>query len=422
MEKKIEKNELDIVVTVTVNGDEWKKAQNKEFNKRASKVVIKGFRPGKAPAHLIKASINQGDVINDAIFTVVNKAYQEALDENKFYVFTQPKLNVTKVNADELEATVSFCLPPEITLGEYKKLGIAKEEAVVTDDDVNAYLENLRKEHAVMQVKEDAAALGDSVVIDFKGYITDEAFEGGEAKGYELELGSNMFIPGFEDQLVGIKAGEARTVNVKFPENYVEELKGKDARFEVTCSDVKVKILPELNDEFAEELELTEVTTLDQLKEYGKKQLLSQKEQQVANKQIEDIVNKAVDNASVKLPTAIVEEEAAAMLAQMKKQIEDAGLKYEDYIAINKLDEATLQAQRLDEARKNLKSMLVVEKIIALEKLEVTPEMVDAKYAELASQYGMKVEDVKKALEPNKAQFEKQIRNSLFTEFMLANN
>ena len=422
MEKKIEKNELDIVVTVTVNGDEWKKAQNKEFNKRASKVVIKGFRPGKAPAHLIKASINQGDVINDAIFTVVNKAYQEALDENKFYVFTQPKLNVTKVNADELEATVSFCLPPEITLGEYKKLGIAKEEAVVTDDDVNAYLENLRKEHAVMQVKEDAAALGDSVVIDFKGYINDEAFEGGEAKGYELELGSNMFIPGFEDQLVGIKAGEARTVNVKFPENYVEEWKGKDARFEVTCSDVKVKILPELNDEFAEELELTEVTTLDQLKEYGKKQLLSQKEQQVANKQIEDIVNKAVDNASVKLPTAIVEEEAAAMLAQMKKQIEDAGLKYEDYIAINKLDEATLQAQRLDEARKNLKSMLVVEKIIALEKLEVTPEMVDAKYAELASQYGMKVEDVKKALEPNKAQFEKQIRNSLFTEFMLANN
>ena len=422
MEKKIEKNELDIVVTVTVNGDEWKKAQNKEFNKRASKVVIKGFRPGKAPAHLIKASINQGDVINDAIFTVVNKAYQEALDENKFYVFTQPKLNVTKVNADELEATVSFCLPPEITLGEYKKLGIAKEEAVVTDADVNAYLENLRKEHAVMQVKEDAAALGDSVVIDFKGYINDEAFEGGEAKGYELELGSNMFIPGFEDQLVGIKAGEARTVNVKFPENYVEELKGKDARFEVTCSDVKVKILPELNDEFAEELELTEVTTLDQLKEYGKKQLLSQKEQQVANKQIEDIVNKAVDNASVKLPTAIVEEEAAAMLAQMKKQIEDAGLKYEDYIAINKLDEATLQAQRLDEARKNLKSMLVVEKIIALEKLEVTPEMVDAKYAELASQYGMKVEDVKKALEPNKAQFEKQIRNSLFTEFMLANN
>ena len=422
MEKKIEKNELDIVVTVTVNGDEWKKAQNKEFNKRASKVVIKGFRPGKAPAHLIKASINQGDVINDAIFTVVNKAYQEALDENKFYVFTQPKLNVPKVNADELEATVSFCLPPEITLGEYKKLGIAKEEAVVTDDDVNAYLENLRKEHAVMQVKEDAAALGDSVVIDFKGYINDEAFEGGEAKGYELELGSNMFIPGFEDQLVGIKAGEARTVNVKFPENYVEELKGKDARFEVTCSDVKVKILPELNDEFAEELELTEVTTLDQLKEYGKKQLLSQKEQQVANKQIEDIVNKAVDNASVKLPTAIVEEEAAAMLAQMKKQIEDAGLKYEDYIAINKLDEATLQAQRLDEARKNLKSMLVVEKIIALEKLEVTPEMVDAKYAELASQYGMKVEDVKKALEPNKAQFEKQIRNSLFTEFMLANN
>lgn len=422
MEKKIEKNELDIVVTVTVNGDEWKKAQNKEFNKRASKVVIKGFRPGKAPAHLIKASINQGDVINDAIFTVVNKAYQEALDENKFYVFTQPKLNVTKVNADELEATVSFCLPPEITLGEYKKLGIAKEEAVVTDDDVNTYLENLRKEHAVMQVKEDAAALGDSVVIDFKGYINDEAFEGGEAKGYELELGSNMFIPGFEDQLVGIKAGEARTVNVKFPENYVEELKGKDARFEVTCSDVKVKILPELNDEFAEELELTEVTTLDQLKEYGKKQLLSQKEQQVANKQIEDIVNKAVDNASVKLPTAIVEEEAAAMLAQMKKQIEDAGLKYEDYIAINKLDEATLQAQRLDEARKNLKSMLVVEKIIALEKLEVTPEMVEAKYAELASQYGMKVEDVKKALEPNKAQFEKQIRNSLFTEFMLANN
>lgn len=422
MEKKIEKKELDVVVTVTVNGDEWKKAQNKEFNKKASKVVIKGFRPGKAPAHLIKASINQGEVINDAIFTVVNKAYQEVVQENNFYVFTEPKLNVNKASADEVEATISFSLPPEITLGEYKKLGIAKEEAVVTDDDVNAFVENLRKDHAVMQVKEEAASLGDSVVIDFKGYINDEAFEGGEAKGYELELGSNMFIPGFEDQLVGIKAGEARTVNVKFPENYVAELKGKDARFEVSCSDVKEKILPELNDEFAAELELPEVTTLDQLKEYGRKQVLAQKEQQVANKQIEDIVNKAVANATVKLPSAIVEEEAEAMLKQMKKQIEDAGLTYEDYIAINKLDEAELKAQRLEEARKNLTSMLVVEKIIALEKLEVTPEKVDEKYAELASLYGMKVEDVKKALEPNKAQFEKQIRNALFTEFMLANN
>ena len=423
MEKKIERKEnLEVVVTVTSNGDEWKKAQKKEYNKKAAKVQVPGFRPGKAPEHLVKARVNQFDVMNEALMNLVNVAYGEALQEEKLYVFTQPVLNVTKLTQDEFEATVTFCLPPVVTLGEYKGLGIACEEVSVSEEDVKNYIETLQKEHAVMEVKEGAAEMGDSVVIDFKGYIGDEAFEGGEANGYELELGSNMFIPGFEDKCVGLVSGETRDVVVTFPENYVESLKGKEAKFVVTCNDVKKKVLPAVDQDFIAELNIAEVKTVEELNEYAKKNIQAQKEQAAKNKQMEDIVNKAVENATVELPAAVIEEEQQAMLENMKKQIEQTGLTFEDYCQINNVSEDDLKAQRIEEAKKNLKAMLVVENIIAKENIIVTDEKLEAEYARLASQYGMDVKSVRQALESNKENFKRQLRNQLFTEFMLANN
>ena len=205
MDKKVVKNEnLEVVITVKASGDDWKKQVNKEFNKKAANVTVPGFRKGKAPANMVKSRINQAEVYNEAMFFFADAAYKEAVTENKFQVFTQPKVNeVKKLDAEGVEFTITFGLPPVVELGAYTNLGIEAKEVKVTAKEVTSFVDDLVKQHALMQVKEGAAKLGDTVIIDFTGYIDGVAFDGGEAKGYELELGSNSFIPGFEDQLVG---------------------------------------------------------------------------------------------------------------------------------------------------------------------------------------------------------------------------
>lgn len=424
MEKRVERKEnLEVVISVSVSGEEWTKVWKKEFNKRAAKVTVPGFRPGKAPANMVKARVNTVECLNEALITVANTALKETVDAEKMVIFSEPKLvSVNKISEEGAEFSLGFCLPPVVTLGQYKDLGIACEAVKATPKEVTAYINDLKAKQAVMQVKEGEAVKGDSVIIDFEGFLGDEAFEGGSANGYELELGSNSFVPGFEDQLVGIKAGEHRTVNVTFPTNYVEQLKGKEARFEVTCHDVKEKILPELNEEFFEELKIADVKDEKSLKAYAKKQVLANKERNAKNAQVENIINTAVNNATVEIPSSMVEDEANAMLESIKKQVEDAGLSYEDYVAINGKKEEELVAERKAEATKNLKAMLVVEQIIATEGLEVTKERLEEEYKAIANQYSMELESVKNALKSNEAQFVNQLRNKIFTDFMLKNN
>ena len=424
MEKRVERKEnLEVVISVSVSGEEWTKVWKKEFNKRAAKVTVPGFRPGKAPANMVKARVNTVECLNEALITVANTALKETVDAEKMVIFSEPKLvSVNKISEEGAEFSLGFCLPPVVTLGQYKDLGIACEAVKATPKEVTAYINDLKAKQAVMQVKEGEAVKGDSVIIDFEGFLGDEAFEGGSANGYELELGSNSFVPGFEDQLVGIKAGEHRTVNVTFPTNYVEQLKGKEARFEVTCHDVKEKILPELNEEFFEELKIADVKDEKSLKAYAKKQVLANKERNAKNAQVENIINTAVNNATVEIPSSMVEDEANAMLESIKKQVEDAGLSYEDYVAINGKKEEELVAERKSEATKNLKAMLVVEQIIATEGLEVTKERLEEEYKAIANQYSMELESVKNALKSNEAQFVNQLRNKIFTDFMLKNN
>ncbi len=423
MEKKVERKEnLEVVVSIACNGDEWKKYTKKEFNKAASKVTVKGFRPGHVPADMVKARVNMAQVLNEALFNAVNDGFATTVNEEKLNVYTQPKLEVSKISEEGFEATVTFALAPEVTLGQYKELGIKAKAVRVLEKDVKAYIDNLKAQHAVMQVKDGEAKLGDYVIIDFVGYVDGTPFEGGDAKGYELELGSNSFIPGFEDALVGIKAGEKRSIDLTFPENYVEKLKGKPATFDVTCSDVKEKVTPKLTKEFIEELGLEGVTDEETLKAYCKEQISKRKEQENKNAQLDEIISTAINNATVVVPNAIVEEEANAMLDQMLKQMKENGLTYQDYVSINGGDEKALEEQRKAEALKNIKASLVVNKIMLSEGLGVTQQMLDAQYQSIADQYKMTLEDVKKALEPNKNEFLRQLSNKVFTEFMLAHN
>lgn len=242
------------------------KAQDKEFNKLSAKLKVDGFRQGHVPASIAKARINPVEVLQDAMFTLVNKEYANVLNEEKLNVIAEPKLNVTKLSETELECTVTVALPPVVTLGDYKGIKVEKVVKEVTEDDVNDALNKELNNHATLNLKDGAAENGDTVTIDFKGYIDDIPFDGGEARGYDLKLGSNSFVPGFEDQLVGIKSEEERTIDIKFPENYVENLASKDAKFVVKCHEVKQTVLPELNDEFINELDLEGIKQLKNIK------------------------------------------------------------------------------------------------------------------------------------------------------------
>ena len=422
MEKIIDKKASEVIITFKTSGEEWNSAQMKEFNKLRAKLKVPGFRPGHVPDGLAKQKINPAEVIHEAMFALVNKAYAEVLESEKLMVIAEPKLTVNNVSKTELECVVTVALPPVVTLGEYKGIKVEKEAVSVTEEDIKAEIEKQLSSHATLMVKEDAAKLGDTVIIDFKGFVDDVPFDGGEAKAYELKLGSNSFIPGFEDQLVGITAGESRSINVQFPENYVEQLAGKAARFDIKCHDVKETVLPELNDEFVEELELADIKTVDAYKAKLEKDILARKEAASNNKRLDTIVAKIIDNATVEIADTLVEDEAKAQVENVRKQVESNGLKFEDYLKINNTDLEKFTADRKAEAANNIKGMLVIEQICRQEKIEVDAKALNDKYEELAAMYNMKVEDVRKALEPNKNEVLRNLKNELFTKFILANN
>ena len=281
MERKVTKLEHSRTeVLVTVDEKSWKAAQDKAFSKLRSNVTVDGFRKGKAPANLVKSKVDPMKVMDEAINGLLPSLYSEILKEEKLQPVARPQVDVTKLSDKELEVKFVIATAPEVKLGQYKGLTIGKGEVKVTAADVDKSIDELLKNSASLVTKEGEAANGDTVVMDFVGAIDGVPFEGGSAQNHELELGSHQFIPGFEEQLVGHKAGEHVEVKVKFPENYTPELKGKDATFACDIHEVKAKKLPELNEEFIKELGLPNVNTLEELKAHKKQELTAQREAQ----------------------------------------------------------------------------------------------------------------------------------------------
>lgn len=419
MEKNIQVlDSQEVVMTFAYTAEEWQKAQDKEYKKLAGNLSIKGFRKGHVPADMAKKYINPNDVVNDAINSLVNAAYREAMDEGKYMIVTQPVLSVTKLDKDGMTAEVKFALPPVVNLGEYKGLDVKAKAVRVTKEDVKDYIDNLRNEHATMNVKEEAASLGDTVIIDFKGYIDDSPFDGGEAKAYELKLGSNSFVPGFEDQLVGIKANENRTIEVTFPENYVANLASKKARFEIHCSDVKETVLPEVDADFIAELNFKDVKDEKDLEAYAKNVIRERKTNEAKNDRINEIVTKVIETSEVKIGTAIIEDEAKASIERIKQQVESNGLNMKDYLAINKMTEAKLLDQQKEEALKNLKAYLVIEEICRKENIVADDKALDEYYQSLSAQYNIPFETVKEQLGANVDAVKRNLRSTLFNKFI----
>ena len=417
---RLENSQVELILSF--EGEEWKDANKKAFDKLAKEVEVPGFRKGHAPENLVRQKIDHARVINDAIDMLLQPAYETALDEEKIMPFARPNLEITKVTDDEMEAKISIIVAPEVELGQYKGLHVERTAVEVTPEEIDAEIAKLASDNAELITKTGEAALGDTVVIDFVGYVDGKAFDGGAANNYSLELGSNSFIPGFEDQIVGMKENEEKDIQVKFPENYVPELKGKDATFHIVLHEIKEKKVPAIDADFVSELAYDGVETVDQLKTKVENDIRARKEQDAKNAYYEALVKLIRDGSKITIHPQIIHDEVEAMKENFANQVQQNGLTLEQYYQITGQTPEDVESKMAVDAEINIRSVLALEKIAEVENLHVTQEEVDFELAKIAQQYSMELEKVKEILKPQMSSFARDIQNRKISEFLLANN
>lgn len=424
MERKVTKLEhCHTEVLVNVDKDLWKKAQTKAFNKLAANVTVPGFRKGKAPANMLKGHIDQMRVFNEAINNVLQPVYEDVLREEKIQPMARPSFDVTKLSEEELEVKVTIATRPEVELGKYTDYKLGKEKVEVTDEEVDASIEALRKQNATIAPKDGQAEKGDTVVMDFEGFVEGVPFEGGKAENYELELGSGAFIPGFEDQLVGASAGIEVEVKVKFPENYgPDEISGKDATFKCTIHEVKQKVLPALDEEFIKDLNIPEVKTIDELKANRKEALQKQKEDAARQAYLNKLVDEIKKVSKFDIADEIIAEERENRKKDMENRLKQSGIDLEQYLVLTKTSQEDFDKQMSEEARKGLESFLVMDNVGIKENLSVSDEELDAELTKMGEQYKMSLEQIKQALGQQLPNFRHNMLMQKIEKFLYENN
>ena len=424
MERKVNKLEhCHTEVTVNVDKDLWKKAQAKAFNKLAANVTVPGFRKGKAPANMVKGRVDQMKVFDEAINSVLSPVYEEVIKEEKLQPMARPSFDVTKLSEDELELKVIVVTRPEVNLGKYTGYELGKDAAEVNEDEVNASIEALRKQNATVAPKEGQAEKGDIVVMDFEGFVDGVPFDGGKAENHELELGSGQFIPGFEDQLIGSSAGIEVEVKVKFPENYgPDEISGKDAIFKCKINEVKQKILPELDEEFIKDLNIPNVTSIDELKAERQKALLEQKENANRQSYINKLIDEIKKNSTYDIADEIIAEEKENRKKDFTNRLAQSGIDLEQYKILTKTTDEDLDKQLFEEARKGLESFLTMDQVSAKENLTITDEELEFELAKMADQYSMSIDQIKQALGQQLGQFRHNLLMQKVENFLYENN
>ncbi len=411
-----------IAIEVVVDKDVWVESQKKAFDKIAATVKVEGFRKGKAPKALIEKKVDQAKVYDEAINAILPEMFSKACQDNMIDPYTRPQVEVTKLTADELEIKFTVVTMPKVTLGKYKGLKVEKDVVSVSEEEIKEALDKKLADNASISLKEGEAVKGDSVVIDFEGFVDGVAFDGGKADNYTLELGSGSFIPGFEDQLIGKKAGDEVEVNVKFPEQYVPELAGKDAMFKVTVHEVKEKKLAELNDEFVVGLGVENVKTIEELKEHEKGIITARKNQEAANKHFKALVDLIASEAEVVIADEIIEKEVESMNKNLENQITQNGLTREQYIQITGQTEEKIKEQMQADAAKNLKQVVCLEQIGMVEGLEVTEEEIEQEFKTISEQYKMELAKVEEILGKDISRLRNELRQRKISKFIIDNN
>ena len=390
-----------VTLTIEVEAAEVEKAINRACKRLSNRVNIPGFRKGKAPRKIVETHLGKEYVLDDAFnYDLAPKSLDKAFDEQKIQPVTRPDIDVkTLEEGKDLVFTATVTPRPEVKLGEYKGLKIEKKVDAVMDDDVDKQLKSLQERQGKQVDAPEGATVenGDFTTLDFEGFVNGEAFEGGKGKDYPLEIGSGSFIPGFEEQLVGMKIGEEREVNVTFPEEYhAKELAGKAATFKCTIHSIKRKELPELNDELAKKVSKFE--TLDELKADIRKNLEQNAERKAENEQRAAAIDTATDNITVDIPDVMVENRVSAMIQEMAMRLESQGMKMEQYLQYAGTDIAKLREQYRDTAAKNVKTDLMLEEVAKAENIKVEDKDLNLEVAGMAAQYGATPQQVAKII------------------------
>ena len=395
--EKLEKNMAKL--TIEVSAEDLDKAMEKAYQKQKSRISLPGFRKGKAPRKMIESMYGKGVFMEDAVNSLVPQEYTKALGECDLEIVSQPEINVTQMEPGKaLIFTADVAVKPEVTLGDYKGVEVPKSEIAVTDEEVDAEVKKEQDKNArTVAVEDRAAANGDITTIDFEGFVDGVAFEGGKGTDYALTLGSGTFIPGFEDQLVGANTGDHVEVKVTFPEEYqAKELAGKEAVFQCDVKKVEAKELPELDDDFAQDV--SEFDTLAEYKEDVKKNLTEKKEKAARTAKENAAVDKAIENAEMDIPDAMLNTQVRQMLDDFSRRMQSQGLTMEQYFQFTGMTLEKMQEEMRPQALKRIQTRLVLEKIAEVENIQPTDEEVEEEFKKMADAYKMEVEKIKELL------------------------
>ncbi len=383
------------IVNVTIEGSDWESIIDQTFKKKNSEVTISGFRKGKAPKDVYIKTYGIESLYMDSIDAALPRAYEKALKDNKLEPACEPKVDIKGIDASHVEFEFTIITKPEVKLASYKNLGVKKETPKVTKEEIEHELEHMRTHLAEEVIKENGKVeSGDIAVIDFEGFTDGAPFEGGKGNDYPLEIGSNTFIPGFEDGLIGAEVGETRDVKVKFPEDYVENLKGKDAVFKTTVKEIKTRVLPEYNEEFFKDLGYNDVKTKEELENKVKEHLLEHKNEDAENKYIDALLEAGIEKLTVEVNDEIVAEEVERMVRDLSERLQMQGIPLESYLQYTGSSIDQFKEQAKPEALKRIKSRYLLDEIVKKENLTATDAEVKAHAKDQADKYGMKENEI----------------------------
>ena len=418
--EKLEKNMAKL--TVEVPAEQFEAALKTSFQKNKNKFSIPGFRKGKAPQAMVEKMYGVGVLYDDAIDTLLDSTYADAVKESGLEIVSRPEIGIEQIEKGKTFIyTALVAVKPEVTLGEYKGVEVEKAKPEVTDADVEAELKKVQDQNSRMVNVEDRAVEdGDHTVIDFEGFVDGQPFEGGKSEAYPLVIGSHSFIDTFEEQLIGKNIGDEVEVNVTFPAEYhAAELAGKPAVFKVKIHEIKTKELPELNDEFAGEV--SEFETMDEYKSDIRAKLAETKQQQATTENENNVVEKVVENASMEIPDAMIDEQVREMINDYARRMQSQGISLEQYMQFTGMTIEKLQEQSRPQAEKRIRTRLVLEAVVAAENIQVSDEAVDAEIAKMAETYKMEADKVRSIMgEAGIAQMKEDMAVQEAVDFLVA--
>lgn len=400
MSVQVEKLEKSMAkLTITVEAAKFDAAVDSAYQKNKGKIALPGFRKGKAPRAMIEKMYGTGAFFEDAANELIPEAYETAAKESELEIVAQPEIEVTQMDkGTDFIFTATVAIKPEVTLGDYKGIEVEKKEAEVSEEEITAEIDKAREANSRLITIEDRATEdGDTVIIDFDGYVDGKQFEGGYAEDYTLVLGSHSFIDNFEDQLVGKNLGEDVEVNVTFPEEYhVDELKGKPALFKVKIKEIQKKELPELDDDFAQDV--SDFDTLDEYKADVEKKILENKENQIKREQEDQIIEKIIENAQMEIPQQMIAAQTRQMTQEFAQRLQSQGLSLEQYMQFTGLTPQKMMEDLEPQALKRIQSRLVLEAVVAAENIEASDEEIDKELENMASMYQMEIDKLKELI------------------------